>query len=379
MNKERVVAVEWAPMQGQRPRSAGSNGRLGDHGVVVTPAIARLTTESGVRGFGFSRAAAQQAAKVVGRPLGDLFSVEHGSSDVGRPFDFALWDLAGQLAAQPVYRLAASGAGAFDVEPVRVPCYDTSLYIDDLHLSSDSEAAALIAGEAIDGYAQGHRAFKIKVGRGARHMPLEEGVRRDIAVIHAVRESVGDKAAIMLDANNGYNLNLTKQILMETAACRIHWMEEAFHEDRILYEDLKEWISVSGLKTLIADGEGEASPSLLDWAESGLVDVVQYDIFSYGFSRWLALGRQLDAWSVQSAPHHYGGFYGNYAVPHLASAINGFAYAEWDEAVVPGIDTSAYEIREGFVHLPNEPGFGLLLDSDLFDQAVCANGYQIFE
>jgi len=31
---------------------------------------------------------------------------------------------------------------------LRVPCYDTSLYIDDLHLADDGEAAALIAQEA---------------------------------------------------------------------------------------------------------------------------------------------------------------------------------------------------------------------------------------
>ena len=73
---------------------------------------------------------------------------------------------------------------------LRVPCYDTSLYFDDLHLADEAEAAALIAAEAREGYERGHRAFKIKVGRGARHLPLEEGTRRDIAVIRAVREAL---------------------------------------------------------------------------------------------------------------------------------------------------------------------------------------------
>ncbi|KKK51629.1 hypothetical protein LCGC14_3113030, partial [marine sediment metagenome] len=44
---------------------------------------------------------------------------------------------------------------------------------------------------------------------------------------------------------------------------------------------------------MVADGEGEASPSLLAWAEEGLVDVIQYDILSYGFTAWLALGGKL--------------------------------------------------------------------------------------
>ena len=125
----------------------------------------------------------------------------------------------------------------------------------------------------------------------------------------------------MLDANNGYNLNLTKRVLAETADCGIFWMEEPFHEDPTLYRDLREWLQKEKLPTLIADGEGQASPTLLDWARDGIVDVIQYDIYSHGFTRWLATGRQLDTWGARSAAHHYGGHYGNYASGHLAAAI----------------------------------------------------------
>jgi L-rhamnonate dehydratase len=377
MHNERISQVEWAPLEGTRPRPAGSNARLGEHGLTVHPAFARITTESGVSGFGFSRATPNQAERLLGLPLSTLFSARTGTLTPGLPVDFALWDLAGQLANQPAYRLAAATRDLTVIKPMAVACYDTSLYIDDLHLSSENEAAALIAAEAKDGYMRGHRSFKIKVGRGARHLPLAEGTQRDIAVIHAVRDAVGDEATIMLDANNGYNLNLAKQVLAETATCRIHWMEEPFHEDRVLNQDLKDWLQAVGLETLVADGEGEASPSLLEWAEDGLIDVVQYDIFGYGFTRWLALGRKLDGWGVQSAPHHYGGFYGNYATGHLAAAVDGLAFVEWDEAETPGVDTSAYVIHDGFVHIPDAPGFGLTLDEDRFEHAVGTDGYRV--
>ena len=42
-------------------------------------------------------------------------------------------------------------------------------------------------------------------------------------LIQAVRAAVGPEATLMLDANNGWNLNLTKQVLAETADCRVHW------------------------------------------------------------------------------------------------------------------------------------------------------------
>jgi L-alanine-DL-glutamate epimerase-like enolase superfamily enzyme len=291
-------------------------------------------------------------------------------------FEFPLWDLAGQSAGRPVYALAAEAAQMPVPDALRVRCYDTSLYMDDLHLGSDDEAAALIAGEASDGFALGHRAFKIKVGRGARWMPPEAGTRRDIAVVRAVRAAVGPDAALMLDANNGWNLNLTKQVLAKTAGCGIYWMEEAFHEDAVLYRDLKAWLRAEGLPTLIADGEGEASPSLLRWAQEGWVDVVQYDIFGYGLTRWLALGKQLDDWGARSAPHHYGGHLGNHISCHLAPALRGFIFAEWDEAAAPGLDTSGYVLEDGWVSVPNAPGFGLSLEDDAFAQAVAEGGWK---
>jgi L-alanine-DL-glutamate epimerase-like enolase superfamily enzyme len=373
----KVSKIEWASLSGKRPRNAGSNARLGEHGSTVRVPLARLTLDDGTQGFGSCRVNAANAQVLLGQSLDALFDPRWGTTAQAMGFDFPLWDLMAKRANLPVYALAAQMAGKSVVTPYTAPCYDTSLYIDDLHLKDDASAAALIAEEAREGWARGHRAFKIKVGRGARHMPLEAGTQRDIEVIYAVREAVGKDAPIMLDANNGYNLNLTKRVLLETAECDIFWMEEAFHEDRVLYEDLQVWLQREGISVLIADGEGQASPTLLEWAEAGLVNVVQYDIFSYSFTPWLALGQKLDRWGVRSAPHHYGGHYGNYAAPHLSGAIDGFTYAEWDEVTTPGLDASGYCVHEGKVCVPATPGFGLTLDEGDFQAAVAANGYVI--
>jgi L-rhamnonate dehydratase len=369
----RIVRIEWAQLVGQRPRVAGCNARLGEHGQRVSVPLARVTTDEGVSGFGWSPIAYDRAAGLIGCSLDEMFDPQGGVRERFRALDHPLWDLAGQLAGKPVYALL--GGQASEGGGYRVPCYDTSLYMDDLHLEDDGAAAACIVSEAQEGMARGHRSFKIKVGRGAMHMPLEAGTRRDICVIRAVREAVGAGARIMLDANNGYNLNLTKHVLAETADARVYWIEEPFHEDGRLYADLKGWLAVRGLEVLIADGEGDASPHLLEWARDGLIDVVQYDIRSPGFSRWLELGPQLDGWGVRSAPHHYGGMYGNYSACHVAARIRGFEFVEWDEAAVPGLDPSAYRISEGYVHVPNLPGFGLRLDDKVYARAVEENGY----
>lgn len=372
-----IRRIEWATLEGQRPRSAGCNARLGEHGLTVRVPVARITLNDGSSGWGRCRATRQEAQSLIGQPLAALFDSVQGTLPAGMPFDLPLWDLIARCLGQPVYKLAAALRGKSLAGQLRVPCYDTSLYIDDLHLADDDSAAALIADEARQGLARGHRAFKIKVGRGARHLPLAAGTQRDIAVIRAVRAAVGTDATIMIDANNGYNLNLAKQVLQETAACNLFWLEEAFHEDRVLYGDLREWMKAQGLAVLIADGEGEASPSLLNWAKDGVLDLVQYDIFSYGFTNWLHLSKQLDAWGVRTAPHHYGAHVGNFITCHLAPAVDHFAFVEWDEATTPGIDSSHYRIEAGHVLVPELPGFGLALDKEIFANALTKDGYRV--
>lgn len=375
MEKAIIARIESAPLRGRRPRAAGNNARLNFHGIGVELQIMRLTSAHGATGFGLCFASREEAQTLLGADISKLFSAGGRVAQAARAFEFPLWDLAGALRGQPVYALAASSVPPG--QSLRVPCYDTSLYMNDLHLDSHEAGAALIAEHARQGYERKHRAFKIKVGRGARHMPLEAGTQRDIAVIKAVRAAVGRDARIMIDANNGYNLNLAKRVLAETADCQLFWIEEAFHEDPELYEELHAWMEREGLSVLIADGEGWAASALMAWARAGFVDVMQYDIFSHGFSAWLDTGAQLDEWQLRSAPHHYGRHLGNYVSGHLAAAIQGFTFVEWDETTTPGIDASAYRIEHGEVLIPDAPGFGLALDEAVFRAAVAEAGFEL--
>ncbi|MFW5743494.1 MAG: mandelate racemase/muconate lactonizing enzyme family protein [Spirochaetota bacterium] len=382
-----IAAIEAATLTGTRPRAAGHNARLGAHGQSVRVPTVRIVTDEGVAGFGFSKADVDRLAPLLGRDPVKLVAADGRVVTEALDAEFPLLDLVGRIRGVPVHRLVSSsryGATvsdpAFDPSrpaPLAVPCYDTSLYIDDLDLATDDEAAALIGSEARQGWERGHRSFKLKVGRGARWMETDAGTRRDIAVIRAVRAEIGPDAKLMIDANNGYTLNLAKRVLVETADCAVHWIEEPFHEDRVLCEDLREWLDAEGMATLLADGEGDASPRIEQMVRDGVIDVLQYDLHDHGFSAWLETGARLDGWGRLSAPHHYGRFHGNAASAHLAPAIAGFTMVEWDEADVPEIDASAYMVADGFVTVPERPGFGLELDEDRWAAAVAREGRRI--
>ena len=372
MNDVRIDSIEWAPLNGRRLREARGNAYARSHGQEYVMPIARVTTNEGLTAFGWSRIDRQTADALVGLSFREAFRPNRGVSADFIPLDMPLWDLAGKLADRPVYELLSGDA---NTTAFRAPCYDTSLLMDDLDLEDDDEAAALIASEAIKCAERGHRSFKIKVGRGAMHMPVQEGLRRDVRVVNAVREALGTEARILIDANNGYTLNLAERMLAETADADIYWIEEPFHESWEWDEPFKTWLRSEGLDVLVADGEGVASEQLLHLAENGLIDVVQYDIF--GFSDWVVLGPKLDAISIRTAPHNYAGLYGNCAACHLAAGIGRFEMVEWDEASVTGLDASAYSITDGQVNVPRLPGFGLQLDDDVFQQAVRDRGFTV--
>src|SRR4051812_45220884 len=302
MDNPRLTHIESGVLSGKRPRSAGCNSRLPAHGIDVCEPFVRLRFEDGSSGFGSSPLKIDQAKALLGQPL-DALITPSGVAGSANSIEFPLWDVLGRRANQPVYRLIAVNEIS---EPYSVPCYATGLYFDDLHLPDQAEAVAYIAAEARADYDRGHRAFKLKIGRGALHMPLIEGTQRDIAVIRGVREAVGAGLPLMIDANNGYNVNLVKWVLSETADCEIYWLEEPLHEDRVLYEHLRGWMKDEHLSVLIAYGEGYAAPKLIEWACDGVIDVVQYDLREIGLTAWLNLGVTLDAAGVKSAPHNYG-------------------------------------------------------------------------
>jgi len=356
----RIEKIEQAYMKGERPRLAGCNARLGVHGKEVVFPLVRITI-GGIAAYGWSRISRDQAESLIGTPVGSIFCENRWIKDEFQSIQFPLFDWLATVRGVPVYQLLTGRS-----EALRVPCYDTSLYFDDLHLSSDADAVKLMQDEAMQGYERGFRGFKIKVGRGAMHMDVMEGTRRDIAIVNGIREIVGPNCNISIDANNGYNLNLAKHVLRETRHANLLWLEEAFHEDDQLYRNLKAWLAEEKLNVLLTDGEGHAAAQVVEWAEQGWIDAIQYDLKDYGLVNWISLSQRLSRSSVKAAPHNYGGFYGNYLSAQAYPAISGFMFVEWDEAQVPGIDTSGYSIQDGYISVPSTPGFGLRIDETAF-------------
>ena len=370
-----VSDISWAKLPGKRPRTAGKNARLDSHGINVDVRIARITA-GGYVGFGWSNASKEQAEELLGLSLNEMFDSCGMLKNEYRQFEFPVLDLIGKLLHKPVYKLVAKApaslAGQFSV-----PVYDTTIYFDELHIENDKEAVDFICSEVEYGLSQSHKNFKIKIGRCAMWMEHNAGMRRDIEIVRAIRNLVGSDAKLMVDANNGFNLSLTKYFLEETKDADVFWIEEPFHEDDSQFINLRGWMQDKNIKTLLADGEGYACPVIVEWAKKGIVDVLQYDIKGYGFFNWIALAQELASFNTLIAPHNYGGFYGNFAAAHIASATDRFCFAEYDVMQTEGVDTSGYAIKEGKLYVPEAEGFGLNFDNKVFDDHASKNGWKV--
>ena len=111
-----------------------------------------------------------------------------------------------------------------------MPVYDGSIYFADL-LPQYADRWRDRFREEIDmGLKRGHRAFKVKIGRGARWMPRAEGDSRDVEVLKTIREHGGEELIIGVDANNGYNLAGTKKLLGALPDYNFAFVEEMFPE-----------------------------------------------------------------------------------------------------------------------------------------------------
>jgi L-rhamnonate dehydratase len=377
----RIARIEWGVLEGTRPRPLGKNARLPEHGATVRVPLCRITTTDGAQGIGPSRLSEDLAYQAVGLPVEALFSVRAGTGEAWMGLDYPLWDLAGVQAGTAVYRLAGHGTATASLEPPTVACYDTSLYFDELLPGAKGAAgtrgAEVVAAEAAAGYAAGHRAFKVKVGRGARWMNPAAGLDWDVAVTKAVRQAIGPDCVLLADANDGFTLNGAQEFLERTADLALGWLEEPFHEDEVLLEALRAWLDRGGLRVEIADGESATLDDGRRLAARGLIDVVQADILAASFSRWRRAGESLDAMGTGSAPHHFGLYLGNYVSGHLAGAISGLRYVEWDQACVPGLEAPGYRFAEGRLTLASAPGFGIELDEATYRRAVSAGGFDI--
>ncbi|HIE29034.1 TPA: mandelate racemase [Candidatus Poribacteria bacterium] len=366
LEEHRISDIKTLKVTSRYPRMISKNARVGVHGTGSTAQVRVITTNQGSVGWGLSWADEQDMfaslssspsvnrPDLIGKSVAELFNPEVGViHEEFMPLDFPLHDLAGVILNQPVYQMLGSNGTTV------VPCYDGAIYMDDLLPEDNPRGIEAVLTNCRNDYDLGYRAFKLKIGRGYKWMETEEGLRRDIEVTRKVRENFPD-CQILVDANNGYTCDGFIRYFDAVADCSIFWVEEPFHENREDLSRLKEFLAKRSPNTLIADGEsGYDIESLLKLANEGLVDVLIMDIAGLGFTNWRKLMPRVIEAKVQISPHTWGNPLKTLYASQLAAGLGNTVTLEGIPTQTSDVDWSPYELKDGLLHVPAEPGFGI--------------------
>lgn len=274
--------------------------------------------------------------------------------------DIALWDVIGKATGQPLYKLWGGGRD-------KVPAYASMV-----RLSTIDERVEL-ARRLVD---EGWQAIKLRL-----HF---ETMAEDIRLVEAVRDAVGDRMAIMVDANQAQSSgNWQPGILwdfrraLETAkaldALGCYWLEEPL--PRYSFDQLAQ---INAAVSMPIAG-GENNPYLHEFrqmVEQNVYDLLQPESMVLGgITALRKVGALAESFNKQIAPHHGGRVLGTIAHLHLVASWPNSPYLEvlHDPPVANYADAWAIFTEPpvvdhaGYVAVPQKPGLGVELDPDLIE------------
>ncbi len=319
----------------------------------------RLRTDDGVEGIAY----AGFASPLVTKPLKEMLDVlaaetvgadPHAVEAIGRgllrrggdgspaglvtravsAIDTALWDIRGKVLGMPVWKLLGAESGV-------VPAYASGY----LWRHYDLEALATTAAELVS---QGFRAMKFRMG-------AEATVEAELARLRTMREAVGDGVDLMVDINQGWDVNRTIAVGRGMAEYGLFWLEDPTH-----FQDYAGLARIAdALDTPIAAGEYHYGVEpFRHMLEARSIDIVMVDLLRVGgVTQWMKAAHLAEAYNLPVVTHLAPEVLGH----ALAAAPNGlyvehmpWAFPLFEE--VPQIDS------EGRLVMPDAPGLGLAFD-----------------
>ena len=277
----------------------------------------------------------------------------HGDRAVAvATMDMALWDATAKLQGKPLYRILADRYG--DGQPDRsVPVYAAGGYY---YPGKDVSALKAEMRSYLDG---GYTTVKIKIG-GAT-------VAQDRNRIEAVLSLLPSSDCLCVDANGRFDLPTALEYARALEPYKLKWYEEP--GDPLDFNLLAEVAAVSA--TPIATGENlfssQDSRNLIRYG--GLNpgrDFLQMDpALSYGiveYRRTLEMLRA-EGWSSRRCIPHGG----HQMALHVAAGLHLGGNESYPGVFLPfGGFADSTPVRNGEVELPDAPGIGIELNSDLY-------------
>jgi galactonate dehydratase len=325
----------------------------------VNPVVfVKIETNHGAVGWGEIKAVDPRVAKVLAESLFSLIEGENPTRieylwqkvyrahrDIrGGPFmvhtlagiDIALWDLAGKLWGEPVYRLLGG------------PCRDR---IRVYHTP---------------------KAVKLPPHGIYEHSANPADIDRMVKVVKEAREKVGPDGAVMFDAHCALPPATLIQFANAVRPYDLLFLEEPAVPGNIeVFKRIKQAVNVP-----LAAGERDRTIwEFIPYLHERCLDVLQPDCcHTGGITQMKKIAVLAEAYQVPIAPHCTASLLGISASLHTACSVPLFLIHEFypdNMGFNPkGMVKMAYEVdKEGYVTLPPGPGLGVEIDEKAVEEA----------
>jgi len=253
--------------------------------------------------------------------------------------DIAIWDIVGKALNMPLYQVL----GAFS-EKIRV--YAAGGYYE------EGKGIKELVKE-MEGYvSEGFRAVKMKVGGEPMDMDAER--------VRAVREAIGPKIDLMIDANNKWNAYDAIRFGRMVERYNPFWFEEPVEADDFAgCAQVKRAVNIP-----IAAGENEFTRwGARDLMTASAVDILQCDtVLAGGISEGRKIAALASAFHVPVSPH------GNpHMAVHLLASVPNALIMETYPAVESQYNLALplFPVRDGYIEVPRKPGLGIDPDPEI--------------
>lgn len=335
--------------------------------------VVEIETRSGLTGITAAEAGIEAAVSIdrfvtphlIGRDASrpeQLTGVLRDAEILGSPvycIEIALWDIAGKVAGLPVSKLWGANADS-------VPAYCATGEV------RSAERRVEDCRRILD---EGFKAVKLRFH--------SDDPRDDVKVVEAIRRELGDRLAILVDANQAgvlpglgghrqWDFQTALGVALELERLGVTWLEEPL--PRHDYDGLRRLRDRLGTLQLAG---GENNHGMHEFAlliERGCYDVLQPDaVLSEGVYQLRKVAALAEAAGLAMAPHTWTHGIGLLANLQLVASIPNASWFEFPHEP-PGWPASALSQmlvdkpwidRDGRVGVPQAPGFGFALDEEV--------------
>ncbi len=255
--------------------------------------------------------------------------------------DIALWDALGKALNQPVYKLL----GGFQD---KVPVIAIGGYV------MDGAKAAALETEVQHYLDQGIHGMKLKVGRHTVEEDLERARR--------VRNLAGPTFHLCTDANQAWTVEEALRFARGAAGLNLAWLEEPVR----WYDQIEGNARVRTAGIPVNLGQGEISRfGCRDLILRGAVDILNVDVtIAGGVTEWRRIAGMAASFGVNMA-HHEEPQVALHLLGGVANSICVEIFPNYSrDPMWFDLPVQQPAIKDGYMHLPDGPGFGLPLRAD---------------